>query len=129
MKSMLNLFTASLLLLQCLLLVSHSHAGYKIINHDYILAADQIKINFDPSLIKESAEISFQPCRSCQWLTAQTTLETKYYHQYELIPFKKFKQKVKSFLHNPPKDGYKVLISIDTRNKDIFNIKWNYVEL
>lgn len=129
MKSILNIIMTATLLLSTFIAPSYSYAGYKVLSHDYILAADQIKIKFDPSIIKESAKISFQPCQGCQWIEAQSYKDTEYFHQYEIIPYKKFKQKVKSFLHNPPKGGYKILISVDTRNNNIFNIKWNYVEL
>jgi len=103
--------------------------NYKVISSDYIVSSTQMKIEFNPSIIKKSAKISFQPCLGCPWLDSQTYEGTDYFHKYEKISYKKFKQKVKSFQYNPPKDGYKILISIDNRNNNIFNIKWNYVEL
>lgn len=111
------------------ILCSYSHSGYKILSHDYIVSSGQIKITFNPSLIKESAKVSFQPCGGCEWLQANTQIDTEYYDQYERVTFKRFRENVKSFEFNPPKSGYKALISIDKRNNEIFNIKWNYVEL
>lgn len=113
----------------CLLVGTNVHAAYKVISHDYIVSSDQIKIVFNPSIIKKSAKIQFQPCLGCPWVDAQTYEDSEYFNQYVKVSFNQFKKQVKSFQYNPPKKGYKALISVDKRNNNIFNIKWNYVEL
>jgi len=131
MNIIFNIKRLAVLIFSCTLSLSAfaNFNNYKVISSDYIVSSEQIKIEFNPSIVKESATISFQACLGCPWSEAQTYEGTDYFHKYEQISYKKFKQKVKSFQYNPPKGGYKALISIDNRNNNILNIKWNYVEL
>lgn len=117
------------LMLQVAFFSTSSHSNYEVISKDYIVGAEQIVIEFGPSIVKKSAKVEFQPCVNCEWVKAQTTNDTQYFNQYLQVDFNQFKKQVKSYLHNPPKEGYRALISIDKRNNNIFNIKWNYVEL
>lgn len=106
----------------------NTQAGYRIISHDYIVNADDIKLTFNPSLIKQTVEVSFQRCPSCEWLDKVTTDETDFFLKEIPISYKDFKKSVKSYQYNPPSKKYRALISIDTRNNEIFSINWNYVE-
>jgi hypothetical protein len=125
---MMNKIIASFILLSAFLSIS-SHSNYDIINEDYILGSEQIEIQFHPSLIKKFAHVKFQPCMNCKWIEAKTYKDTQYFDQYLQIDFKHFRKLVKRDLRTPPKDGYRVFISIDKRNNNIFNMKWDYVEL
>lgn len=102
---------------------------YKVINRDFILGSHQIEIEFSPSLVKEEISISYQPCPNCEWKKASSNDETEFYFRTLPVEFKKFKERVKQYKYNPPKHKYKAFISIDSRNNNIFTIKWDYVEL
>ena len=106
----------------------NSQAGYRVISHDYIVDASKITFSFNPSLVKESVEVSFQRCPTCKWLNKTTTAQTKFFLTEVPISFTDFKKQIKSDQKNPSKEKQRALISIDIRNDNIFNIKWNYVE-
>lgn len=117
------------LLFLSLFLSSACIAEYQVLNQDYLLGSHQVKISFSPSLMKEEFSIEYQPCPNCSWLKAQSYNDTELFYKTLPVDFKTFKKKVKSYKYNPPNHKYRAYISLDTRNNNIFTIKWDHVEL
>lgn len=117
----------SFILIQWCFIAPLTHA-YTIINRDYILLSEQVRINFSPSVYKKEAEVSFQTCSTCPWKSYQVNEKTEFYNKKIPVDFLVFKKQVKSDEYNPPSQINKVYISINNKSNEVFNIWWNYVE-
>ena len=109
----------------CLLTGTNVHAGYRIISLDLKVSSDSINITFSPSLYKEEATISYRRCLSCDWQDRVVTEGTEFMVKGFSTNFQEFKKAVQSYKANPPSQDYKVYLSTDTRNNEIFAIEWD----
>lgn len=109
----------------CLLIGTNVLAGYRIISLDIKVNADDIRIQFSPSLYKEEATITYRRCSDCPWQDRVVTKNTEYMVKGLNVTFPDFKKAVLSYTANPPSKGYKVYLSNDTRNNEIFAIEWD----
>lgn len=110
-------------------LSGHVHAGYRIISQDLKLTPEHISVKFSPSIYKKEAVITYRRCPSCEWQERVFTPSTTYMVKSAKVSFKKLKKIVQSYKLNPPSEGYRIYISIDTRNNEIFAIDWDITEL
>lgn len=116
-------------LLIFLLFISPLTQAYTVINKDYKLPSEQVNINFSQSVHKKEADISFQACNTCPRETYTINEQTDFYKETMPVDYLSFKQKVKSDQYNPPSQDYIVYISVNIKTKEVFTIKWNYLEL
>lgn len=112
-----------------LLFISPFTQAYTVINKDYKLPSEQVRINFSQSVHKKQAKVSFQTCNTCPWETYMINEQTDFYKETLPVNYLSFKQKVKSDQYNPPSQDYIVYISVNIKTKEVFTIKWNYLEL
>lgn len=117
---LLNVFIISVFLL---IGVSANATNYRIISLDIKLNANDINIKFSPSIYKEEAVVSYRRCPTCEFEDRIFTNNTEYMVKGFTVNFQEFKKAVFSYKANPPARGYKVYLSNDIRNNEIFSIE------
>jgi hypothetical protein len=108
---------------------SLSAIGYEVINRDYKLPPEQIRIDFSQSIYKKKAKLNFRPCKTCSWETYDINPHTDFFKKVSPIDYINFKQQVKRDSYNPPSKNFIVYISVNIKTKEVFTIKWDYLEL